>query len=247
MAVASLVCAVVVLVVLRLVSNPVTVRNRRNRALARMLEFVLFRHDPVLGMGALGRVVMADLAYLGTMVAPMLVSVVPVVLMIAQVEARLANRPLKSGETIVVKACLPDRSPVMSSDVLAAGARNVRVETAPVRIPARNELAWRARAGENGAGWIEFRVGGQRVRKSIQVGGDGVAVSVRRERPGFWYSLMNPAEPALPADAPVLWIEAGYPALRLQVGSVNCHWLAAFIVLTMAMALVVRKPLGVEL
>jgi hypothetical protein len=244
---ASLFCAVIVLLLFRLSSNPAAVRREKNRALARMLECLLFRHDPVSGLGALGRVVWADLAYLRTMILPLFVSIVPVLLMIAQVHVRFGSRPLRSGETAIVRACLPESVAVMAEPVQIHASHNIVVETAAVRVPARNEIAWRVRVGEQGQGWIELGIGDRLVRKSVQVGGAGAAVSLRRTKPGLWRELMNPAEPPLPGDAPVLWIETLYPGTDLELAGLHCHWLLVFLLLTMAIGLVVKKPLGVEL
>ena len=244
---ASLVCAVIVLLLFRLTSDPAAVRREKNRALARMLECLLFRHDPVAGLGAVVRVVRADLAYLRTMILPLVVSVVPVLLMIAQVHLRFGSRPLRIGETAIVRACLPESVAVMSGLVHMRASDNIVVETAAVRVPARNEIAWRVRAGEQGQGWIELGIGSCVVRKSVQIGSAGAAVSPRRTEPGLWKELLNPAEPPLPGDAPVLWIETLYPATDLELAGLHCHWLLVFLLLTMAMGLIVKKPLGIEL
>ena len=64
----------VLLLVFKLASNRRLVRRTRNQAVARILEFLLFRDDIVVNLGAFGRVMAANLAYLGSLLLPLLVS-----------------------------------------------------------------------------------------------------------------------------------------------------------------------------
>src|SRR5437870_2531070 len=74
---ASLVTSIAMLLVIRLVSSPAAIRRAKDRLVARVLELVLFRHDARVSFTAGGRILAANLAYLQTLLWPVVFSIVP--------------------------------------------------------------------------------------------------------------------------------------------------------------------------
>ncbi len=143
----SLVLALVALTIFKFVSKPEKVARARDRAIARVLELWLFRTDPLSAFGALGRVVVADIRYLGTLLLPMAASLAPVLALLYAGSLKLANAPLAPGETAIVRVCWKgDTAPSLHLDAAAPLA----VVAGPVPCGELHETAWKvARSQEN--------------------------------------------------------------------------------------------------
>ena len=142
----SLAVALVALVVFKFASKPERVARARDRAIARVLELWLFRDDPLACLGALGRVVAADVRYLGTLLLPMAASLVPVVALLYLGSLKLAEAPLAPGETAVVRVgWRGDAAPALCLSV----AEPLSVVAGPVPCAGLRETAWKvARTGD---------------------------------------------------------------------------------------------------
>ena len=149
------VTGVVVLLIFKATSNPARVAQARNRAVSRILEMWLYRDDPWVCLGAVGRVMGDNLRYLGVLLVPMLASLIPMALLLAQAHDWFAARPLRPGETVLVVARLKPEAALALLDHVSlelAKPEAVTVDGAPVRSPALREIAWRVRATDGAVG-----------------------------------------------------------------------------------------------
>lgn len=246
MAVVSAVAGILVLLIFRLTANPAAIRRRKDVAIARVLELVLFRDDILVSLGAFGRILIAQLAYLWRLVVPFCVSFAPVVILLIQTGTWLGSYPLRPGEEAVAKVRLREGD-VMSREIDITVSDNLAVETPVVRIPGKFEINWRIRALREGRAWLEISVDGESFRKEVVVGSGIEQVSDRRVAGGSWAAIANPTEPPLPKDNGVESIEVAYVSRDYRVGGLRFNWLFAFIALTLVVGFVFRKPLRVEL
>ncbi|TFH16746.1 MAG: hypothetical protein E4H02_04765 [Lentisphaerales bacterium] len=246
MAIVSVLAGIMVLLVFRMTANPAAIRRRKDVAIARLLELVLFRDDILVSLGAFGRILIAQLAYLWRLVVPFCVSFVPVVILLIQAEAWLGSYPLRPGEQAVAKVRFHDGD-VMSREIAITASDNLVVETPAVRIPGKSEINWRIRGLREGRAWLDIAVDGVLFRKDVVIGSGIELVSGRRDAGGFWTAIRNPAEPPLPEGADVESIEIAYASRDYRVGHMRFNWLFVFIVLTMVVGFALRKPLRVEL
>ena len=247
MLVISLASSLLLLLVFKFVSNRRAIRKTRNRAIARVLELLLFKDDVVVNLGALGRVLWANLLYMGSLLKPMLVSMIPFVLILIQVSVWFGSRPLRTGETALLKVKLTGNNGVIQQDISLSTSAGVEVETRAVRIPSRNEVAWRLVARNDGQQWAGITVGGREERKGVAVGERLAAVSNVRVRTGSWRALMYPVEPPLAPDGPIEWIAISHPGAEFTLGGMRLHWLVVYFVLTLVIAWLLKGPLKVEI
>jgi len=245
MIVVSLVATVLILLIFKLTSNARTVQRKKNRALARLLEFVLFKDDIIVNLGAFGRGMVANLAYLGTLMLPLLASLIPMVLILVQAACWFSARPLQPGETTVITARLQDNLPVMNQTMALAASPGLVIDSDPVRAPSRNEVSWRLRVASAGAGWVDLIVNGTPIRKSVAAGRTIGRLAPVRPQAGFWAELTNPGEIPLPDGSPVTAITVQYPATGLPLSGHSHHWLLVFCVLTLVFGILLLKPLRV--
>ncbi|MEI6219001.1 MAG: hypothetical protein WCP86_08875 [bacterium] len=244
----SFASAVVLLAIFKATSNRQSIRRSKNRAIARLLELLLFKDDIVVNLGALGRTVAANVVYMGSVLRPMLFSIVPFALILIQLSVWFGHSPLQAGETTLLKATLSEPASNMAQlQVTADPSPGIEMETPSVRIPSRNEIAWRLKATAAGPQYVDVLVNGVRERKNLAVGTAPCPVSPVRGGTGLWDELLHPTEAPLPNAGALTRIEVDYPESVFALGNHNIHWLLIFIILTMAIAWALKKPFRVEI
>jgi hypothetical protein len=248
LAAAALATSLLVLLVVRWTSSPAAVARARGRFMARVLELVLFRHDATISFTAVGRIVAANLAYLRSLLLPLTFSLVPCALILAQLSCWFDARPLRVGEAAVLEVKLRHELSVTGLPLSLVQAQAVQVETDGVRIPRLTEIDWRLRGAQPGIEQLEIHCGDEPpVTKQIVVGEEFQKVSRRRSRPGLWQQFTNPAEPPIDGGAALESVEVRYPARKLYLGNTEVNWLVAFLAMTIAFALVLKRPLKAEI
>ena len=239
----SLVSAVLLLLVFKHTSNQKALRRRKNAATARLLEFALFKNDPVVNLGAFPRAMAAIGAYLGHLLAPLLITFVPTALLLIQMACWFEYRPLSAGKTTLLTVRLsPDSDPLQPAMTLTPSPQ-LAVEAGPVRIPSLREVSWRLRVRDGAPAWVDLAAAGQTVRKAVAAGPGLQRVSPLRPGPGFQDQLLNPSESPLPAGSAIRAIEVLHPEAELRMGSARLHWLVVFLALSLGFGLILLKPL----
>ncbi|HNU78613.1 MAG TPA: hypothetical protein PKM75_09635, partial [Prolixibacteraceae bacterium] len=71
--------------------------SKRLKPLGRILELVLYQHDVVENIRAFGRLVLANLGYMRRLLWPLVLSLLPLVLIMAQLSAWYEQRALPAG------------------------------------------------------------------------------------------------------------------------------------------------------
>jgi hypothetical protein len=245
---AALATAVLLLLIFRITSSGPGIRRAKQRLTARVLELVLFRHDPLVSLGALGRILAANLLYLRLLIVPVLVSTVPCLVILSQLSCWFSSRPLEVGESALVEVRFKPGFPVLERPVALVGATGAEVQTEGVRVPILGEIDWRLRATHEGTGLIAIRVADETpVEMRLMVGRSLQAVSTRRTRSGGWNLLLYPREPPIAENSSVVEIDIRYPRRLWLLGSLEIDWLLAFVVITMGIGFVLQRPLRVEI
>lgn len=242
----SLATAVVLLVVVRYTSNQAGIAQAKRAIRAGLFEIRLFNDDLRAILRAQRDVLRHNLTYLRLSAVPLLWVLLPLVVVIGQLQACYGYDGLHPGASALVKVALTEAAG-NTPDLRLAAAPGVRVESPPVWIPSLREAAWRIGAERAGEYDLTVTINGDPVTKRVYVGGDVARRSPYRlsRSPVNW--VLYPAEPALPADAPVRAIEVTYPTRGIQVWGWELHWMVIFFVFTLAFAFLLRRPFGVVL
>lgn len=244
---ASLVTAAVLVALFSISSNPSAIRRSRNKLLARTLELLLFQHDLRVGLTACGRIVSANLAYLFQFLKPLCVGLVPLLLLFVQTENWFERRPFLVGEQGVLTVELATAYPVLTTPVQLQLSESLRVDSPPVRIPSKNELAWRFVAESGTANWAEVTVAGIHERKHVVTGTTLARVSSVRVPQGVARELFAPSEKPLASSSPMQRLEISYPTRKLFLGLTEIPWIAAVLVLMMVFSLGLGRLFGVPI
>jgi len=252
----SAITAVGMLLVFKRTSNQEALAEVKQRIHASLFEIRLFNDD----LGAILRAQMEILrhnaTYLKLSVKPMLWMIVPLVLLIAQLQYHYGYSPLKPGDEVVVKAAVDDdwvsaNAPAGRPDLELEVPDGLSLQTPGVWSAALGEMAWRLKAEAWGDYQLTLTVDGERVTKRARVSQDLVLLSPVRPSTGFVDQLTWPAEPPLPAESPFCAVELDYaPA---DIGLLGWHWqseyawMALYFLLSIVFAFALRKPFGVTI
>ena len=222
------------------------IRHLREQIRGNLIGVRLFQRDVGVILRLQRRIFGDTFRYMRLALVPMVVLLVPVLLIMTQLNLRFAVAPLAPGEAAVVKAFVRD------ADVLAAPARleagsGVAVETPAVRTPAAGEVAWRVRAAAAGQHRLVVHVGDASIETHLVAGDRWGPVPSRRTGRGFLDTLLYPGEPPIAAGHAIEAVEIGYAVLDMRAFGLPVHWLVAFFVLSIAFGYALKGALGVEL
>lgn len=261
LAVVSLATAVAVLLVFRATSDERRLAAVKRQIQAAIFEIRLFNDDIRAILRAVREIVQHDVTYLRLTLLPMACTIALLVPVVPQLQSHYGYEGLFPGRPVLVTARLRDGSAPSGGggDQAGRGATGsepaatlevpagIEVQTPAVWIPATREVMWRIAPLAAGDYELHVVVRGERAAKTVHVS-SGVArrSPVRPER-GLLNELRYPAEPPLPDGGSMIAIRVAYPERRINVFGLHAHWIVIHLLLSMAWALALRRPLGVTL
>jgi uncharacterized membrane protein (DUF106 family) len=262
LAIVSLLTAVVMLLVVRRTSNQRALDDVKRKIHAALFEIRLFNDDLRAIFRAQGEMLRHNVTYLRLSLVPMLWMIVPFVFVIAQLQFRYGYDGLAIGRPVLLTAHLrsgavatsgeagrmPASDENRADDVAALEApAGIRADTPAVWFPAAQDVVWRITPERAGDYQLRLKVAGQTLTKSVHVSSQVARRAPSRLEAGLVNELLYPAEPPLPADAPVTSIAIAYPDRDIDVFGWRLNWMVVFFILSIVFAYALRKPFGVTL
>jgi hypothetical protein len=244
LALISLVAGVLMLWIFGKVSDQKKIGAVRDEIRGHLLGLRIFGDEIGLLLMLLGRSLRATAVYMKYAVVPMLVMMIPVALILIQMNLRFAVRPLKPGEKTVVTVKLHEAP--TSAGVELDVPSGLVLETPGVRVDSLQEVSWRIRAEEPGDYRLLVRSGGTETEKELRVGTGWGSVSPLRTTKAMDL-LLYPGEPPIDPEGPVESIRLSYDYLPIRVFGYHVNWLVGFFVASIAFGFAFRKRLGVEI
>jgi uncharacterized membrane protein (DUF106 family) len=244
----SLLTSFLMLLIFRHTSNQAGIKKAKNLIKAHLLELRLFPDDMRVQFRAQGRILLANLKYIGHNSKPMLVMIVPVLLILIQLNLWFGARSLKPGETAILKIKLSgDRFPSEIA-VSVETPPQVVIETPPLRIEDAAEIDWRVKAKETGLGRLTLVVGGETIVKDVTVDAKPLTkISTIRVGRNVLDQVFNPGERPLPSGSLIRSVELKYPAARMDLFGRHVHWLVVYFVLSIIFGFAFKGIFKVEI
>jgi hypothetical protein len=226
------------------VSNQQRIARLKRRIKGHMLEMWIFRQSPGTVLKAQGKTLANAFLYAGSCVQGFLILMVPMVLVMVQLQARYGYAPLAPGEAAVLRVALRENGrqlPDISLDV----PDGVVVETPPLRVPSAGEVDFRVRADRPGRHRVTVVAGEERVAKTLSVGTRGGAVSPVRSI-SWSERVVHPVELRI-GSGPVASVEVHYEAAAVRLWGMAFHWMWPFLLISIAAGVAVKGRLKVQL
>jgi hypothetical protein len=246
----SVITGILMLIVFRYTSDQKGIKRAKNLVKAHFLATRLYKDDIAQMLATMKNIIVSNLLYMSKSVKPMLFMLVPVGLVLIQLDSRYEHRPFKVGESTVITV-RQHASGEASLETLSKISLNVpsgiKIETPALRIPERSEVSWRIRMEQEGGFDLLINDDGREFQKRIYVSNALTALSPSKDRKSFSASLFNPAEPSLPSDAPIEAIMLTYPKRDLSLWGIGFHWLVGFFVLSLIAGFALKGVFKVEI
>jgi len=241
----SLLTGLAAILVFRYASNQAAMRRVKNRIQAHLLAVRLFPDRLGIVVRAYGRILRFTAIYLAYNLKPLAILLLPLVVLMVQLDLRFGRKPLQIHDSFILKATLAG-SGVLDSDSLKL-PKGLTLTAPPVNIPAQQEVDWRIRADESGVYWPAVVVAGRTFAKQVVVSKAITPLPVERARAGLVEWLMNPVEPPLPRDGPLQSLEVNYAPRSIDLGYFATNWLVVFLVVSFVSGLILKFVLEIEI
>ena len=258
LAVVSLATAVAMLLVYGATSDQRRIAEVKRGMVAALFEIRLFNDDLAALFRAQGEMLRHNAAYLRLSLVPMLWLIVPIGLVVAQLEFRYGYAGPTRGQPVLVKAHLRaataghveteaagDFSTAHAPAAVLDAPKQIHLLTSAVWFPETQEVIWRVTPDAPGEYVLNATINGGTFAKTFDATDRVVRRSPVRLSAGVLNQLMYPAEPPLPGSAGVTSISVSYPSRSIRVLRWDLPWLVVYFGLSMLFALMLRKPLGV--
>lgn len=249
-ALVALVVAMAVLWVYRVTSNQRRMADAKRRMQAGLYEMRLFNDEPRFVLKAFVDILGHNVTYMRLSLVPLLWMIIPIALLVAQLQSFYGYRAFEPGETFLLQLDLAApsgadpqpvrRGAVLRPDVVLHLPDGLHAETPAVWLPPLSQVVWRLRADRPGRYAAAVELAGQTLTKDVHVGDRLTRLSPQRFRAGFFDQLLYPVEDPIPASLPAERIEIGYPARGIAVLGMQLPWLVVFFVLAFLFALALK-------
>ena len=247
----SLFVSIGVLIGFRKTSDQKALAAVKGRIHAGVFEIRLFKDDLPTIFAAQFDILRETMTYFRLSMVPMLWMLVPIVIVVIQLQFQYGYQALEPGQSALIIVELTDEGAEEVGQNDGAGLSleapaGLRVETPVVWIPSLGEAGWKVAADSPGEYELVVRIGGTSLSKSVRVAGTTVLRSPVRPS-GLLNQLIYPSEAPLPGGSPVKAIRIDYADAEISLFGWNTHWIIAFFILTMVFAFMLQRPLGVKL
>jgi hypothetical protein len=247
----SLLVSVVMLIAFRAVSDQDALEEVKRRIYGGVYEIRLYKDDLRTIFAAQVGILRETMTYFRLSMVPMLWMMVPIVIIVSQLQFQYGYESLEPGQTALLRVELTEEAAEGVSATDGAGVSldvpdGVRVETPLVWIPSLREAGWRIAAERPGEYELVISIGEETLTKSMRVSGTTVLRSPIRPS-SLLDQLIYPVERPVPRGSTAEAIRLDYVEAEINMFGWHTHWIIAFFILTMVFAFALAKPLGVKI
>jgi hypothetical protein len=241
----SLVIGLAMVVVIRYTTDQKAIRRAKDRLKAHMLEVRLFQDQLPVVLRAYVRILWGTVRYLQLSGKSLALVIIPLVLLVAQLDRSLGYLPLRPQQPFLVKA--RGIAPGAFGEVRLQLPGGVTESAPAVHMEDEHEIVWRLTAEQWGTYDLNLVAGGQSLLKQVVVAEGLARVSPTRFRDHFWERWLTSGEAALPEGSPAESIEVLYPPRNIPLGSWELNWIVLFFVASMVAGFFFKTILRIEI
>jgi hypothetical protein len=226
-------------------SDQKAIHIAKDQLKAHLLAVRLFQDQIPVVLASYGRILSGTGRYLRLAFKPLLYVIVPLVLLIVQLDRYLGFVPLETGQAFLLK--VHTTGPVSLDEVSLQVPPELTTTAPAVHVPSDNEVAWRVMAEKDGNYEVNIAAAGRVFSKQAVVTSGVARVSPVRLRGRFWERMLVSGEAALPDNAPIQSIEVSYPARTIHFAWLDWNWIWLFFVLSLAAGFFFKSVFGIEI
>jgi hypothetical protein len=232
-------------VVFRYTSNQKAIRLAKDQLKAHLLAVRLFQDQLPVVLSSYRKIIAGTGRYLALAFKPLLFIILPLTLVIVELDRYLGATPFRTGQPFLVTAHTADPDSLNSLSLQLPP--EMTTTAPPVHIPADSEIVWRVVAEKDGNYELRIAVAGQTHFKRAVVSSASARLSPVRLRGEFWRRIFLSAEPALPDGSPINSIAVNYPSRNIRFAWTDWNWIWLFFVLSLVAGFFFKTILGIEI
>ena len=256
----SIVIGLLMVVLFGYTSDQKAIAVAKDRLKAHLLAVRLYRDQLPVVMGSYGKILRGTGVYLKLAFKPLLYVIIPITLLMVQVDRYLGLNPIAVGAPFLLTVHMAPSSG--SPNGPASGASNnendvnnltldlpreISMTAPPVHAASQNDVVWRLLASDTGEYKIKLQADGSDVEKQVCIGGALPRISPIRLRDHFWERFFSSAEPSLPAAGPIESIAINYPDRDIEIAGYGMNWIWLFFILSMIAGFIFKEMLGIQI
>jgi uncharacterized membrane protein (DUF106 family) len=243
--VVSLAVGLLMVVLFGYTSDQKAIGIAKDQLKAHLLAVRLYRDQIPVVMGSYGKILRGTGRYLKLAFKPLLYVIVPITLLMVQIDRYLGQTPLPRNTPflLTVHATASDAL----NDVTLDLPPEITMTAPAVHIPANNDIVWRLAGSKDGKYEVRIVAAGQTATKTVCVGSDLPRISTVRFRGHFWDRMLSSAEPELPENSPIESISVNYPDRDIEVAGYGMNWIWMFFILSMVAGFIFKELLGIQI
>ena len=242
--VVSLVVGLLMVVLFGNTSDQKAIGIAKDQLKAHLLAVRLYRDQIPVVMGSYGKILRGTGRYLELAFKPLLYVIVPITLLMVQMDRYLGATPLAPDVPFLLSVHTGSNA---LSDVTLDLPPEITMTAPPVHVPSTNEIIWRLAGSKEGKYEVKIAAAGQAAAKAVCVGSDLPRISTIRLRGHFWERMFSSAEPALPENSPIESISINYPDRNIEVAGYGMNWIWLFFILSMIAGFIFKELLGIQI
>ncbi len=234
-------------------SNQDRIAEVKRRIYGGLFEIRLFNDDLRAIMRAQWEIFGHVLHYQALALKPMIFILPPLVLVMVQLHQFYGFRGLQPGEEVLLTVQLEDDAvaPGHRPEISLETPTGLHTEMAAVWVPSLAQISWLIGVDDPGDYELLIGIDGDVVTKTLRATDLIERLSPERPPPTFIDQLEWPSEKPTDRNGPVRSLTLAYPDATVSILGWDIEWrwawMVLFFVLTMVVALILRKPMGVEL
>jgi len=253
--VSSVVVTALGLLVYKYTSNQDGIKIAKDKIKAHFFEVWIYLDDLRLIALAQGGIFKEGGRYLAYALVPLVVMLVPVMLILINLEFRYDYRPFRPGDEFLLKVRLKGFGESQLNKLTLELPEGLEVAAGAVRIAEHNpsegsaliEGDWRLRVKQVGSLPLQFKLGQELIAAQIVFADLSGRPRLDPVKPsGVWASIWHPPLQPLPANSPIQEISVAYPQAEISFFGWKAWWIWPFLVVMFAAAFLLRGFIGVE-
>jgi hypothetical protein len=242
----SIITGAVMLFLFKLTSNQEAMKEVKTRISAYFLEMRLYKEDVSTVVGSQRRILMANMNYMRLALVPAVVMIVPVILIMIQLNLRYARTGLEPGATAMVKVKVEEGVDVVQQGIQLGVSRGLEKASPAVRIASLGETDWKIRLTDPGVHDLKLSNGAGEITLPIFGTRRLVPIFSIFKKASLLESIFNPGAPRIPDAMQIESIEVVYPSMAFGWGFIELSWLWSFLIISMAFGVILKFAFKVE-
>lgn len=248
MIIVSFMTGLLMLFIFRFTSNQKGIKKVKNKIKAHLLELRLYKDSLSISLKAQGNILRCNLKYISYSAKPMLVMIIPIILILIQLNFWFGYESLAPGQKAIFKVKLKDNYNPLEIDLNVESSSGLTIETLPLRMEEENEINWRISAKEKGIHNINVIFKGERVTKTVTVAQKPLnKISPIKIRRNFIDELLYPVESPIKGDMPIKSLEITYPTRSMNLFGWHIHWLIVYFAISIIFGFAFKGILKIEI